>query len=262
MYAKAFVIFVVTQTIADSMRKRGIATQIVLVPNGADASVFLPQNESDRGETRMKYKLPLDKVVAVYCGKGTISYYRLDCVLSSIKLLSQKVKDRIHVVFYVYGGSEGLKQMVKELKIGDDLLEIRDPLPRKSLAEVLAACDIGLLPFDDAKYLLCARSAKLYEYLSSGLYVISSGPKGGELDEFFSANPALGSFTPLSAKDFVVSLDHVLKTKENILNEDLRKYRHSFIERHYDRKAIVKKAMKITLKHVEDNVPSILHPKP
>lgn len=244
VYSNAFVIFVATQTIADTLRGRGIVTQTVLVPNGADTSVFVPRSEGLRVKIRRKYGLPTNKVTAVYCGSGTIFYYRLDYVLASVKFLPQEVKDKIYIVFYVYSGSEKLKQMQKRLGIADDVLAIRDPLPRKSLAEVLSSCDVGLLPFDDATYLLCARSTKLYEYLSSGLYVISSGPRGGELEALFSGNPALGSFIPPSAKDFAVSMSHMVNRGKDLLADDLRKLRHSFIERCYDRKAIMKNAMK------------------
>ena len=254
VYSSAFVIFAVTETIADTVRGRGVATQTVLVPNGADTSVFVPKSESFRVKIRTKYNLPLDKVIAVYCGSGTASYYRLDRVLSSVKLLSQEVKDRIYVVFYVFSGSKKLQRMQRVLEISDNVLEIRDPLPRKSLAEVLGVCDVGLLPFDDVAYLLCARSTKLYEYLSSGLYVVSSGPKGGELEALFSDNPAFGLFIHPSAKNFAVSVRHVLKKGKNLFSGDLRRLRHSFVEKHYNRKAIMKKAMKTLLECVEGTV--------
>jgi len=250
IYSSAFVIFVATQTIAETVRKRGVATQFVLVPNGADTSVFVPRSEALRMKIRRKYNLPLDKVVAVYCGSGTISYYRLDRILASVRFLSEEEKSRIYIVFYVYNGFEKLKQMQKKLGIEDNVLEIRGPLPRKCLAEVLSSCDVGLLPFDDDAYLLCARSAKLYEYLSSGLYVISSGPKGGELDELFSDNLSLGMFIYPTAKDFALSLDHIVKKREHSFSDALRKSRHSFIRENYDRRKIMETAMKNLLKRV------------
>lgn len=250
IYSSAFVIFVATQTIAEAVRKRGVATQFVLVPNGADTSVFVPRSESFRMKIRRKYNLPLDRVVAVYCGSGTISYYRLDRILASFRFLSQEEKSKIYFVFYVYNGFEKLKQIQKKLGIEDNVLEIRGPLPRKCLAEVLSSCDVGLLPFDDEAYLLCARSAKLYEYISSGLYVISSGPKGGELDELFSDNPSLGMFIHPSAKDFALSLGHIMKKREKLSSDALRKSRHSFIKENYDRRNTMETAMKDLLKRV------------
>ena len=251
IYSDALAVFAATPTIAYTIRRRGVATQTLVVPNGADTSIFIPQNESVRKEIRTKYNLPLDKVIIAYCGSGTISYYRLDIILSCVKFLPQEVKDRIYVVLYVYSGSKQLKQMLSKLGIADKIVDIRDPLPRKNLAEVLAACDVGMVPFDSDAYLLCARSTKLYEYLSSGLYVISSGPKGGELDMFFSANPALGLFIQPSASDFARSLCPILKTTKDLFGDDLRKLRHSFIKRNYDRKSIMKTAMKALLERVQ-----------
>lgn len=253
VYSNAFIIFTATETIANTLQERGVATQTLLVPNGADTSIFIPQNESVRKRIRAKYNLPLDRVIIVYCGSGTISYYRLDIVLSCVKFLPQEVKDKIYVVFYVYSGSNQLKQMLSRLGIADKIVDIRDPLPRKSLAEVLAACDVGMVPFDSDAYLLCARSTKLYEYLSSGLYVISSGPKRGELDMFFSANPALGLFVQPSANDFARSLSHILETTEDLFSDDLRKLRHSFIKRNFDRKSIMETTMKALLERVQHN---------
>lgn len=253
IYSNASIIFVATQTIANNVRRRGVATQTLLVSNGADTSVFIPKSESFRKRIRIQYKLPLDKVVIAYCGSGAVSYYRLDIILSCIKFLPQEVKNRIYVVFYVYSGSNQLKRMQSKLGIADNVVDIRDPLPRKSLAEVLAACDVGLVPFDNEEYLLCARSTKLYEYLSSGLYVISSGPKGGELDMLFSSNPTLGLFIPPSANNFARSCSHVLESAEDLLSDDLRKLRHSFIKENYDRKSIMKTTMKALLERVQHN---------
>jgi len=251
VYSSAFVIFAATQTLANTVRKRGVATQMILVPNGADTAVFIPKSETVRSSIRERYDLPKDKVVAVYCGSGTILYYRLDKVLESIRLLSQEEKEKICVVFYVYNGLEKLKLMQNELGISGDVLDIRGPLPRKDLAEVLSSSDVGLLPFDDEAYLLCARSTKLYEYLSSGLYVISSGPKGGELDKLFMNNPKLGMFICPIAGDFGLSMSHVLRKGQHLFNDSLRKSRHSFIRENYDRKTIMETAMQALLESMQ-----------
>ena len=253
IYSEALVVFAATPTIAHALERREVTPPPILVPNGADTSIFIPQNESVRKKIRAKYNLPLDKVIIVYCGSGTISYYRLDIILSCVKFLPQEVKDKIYIVLYVYSGSNQLKQMLNRLGTVDKIVDIRDPLPRKSLAEVLAACDVGMVPFDSDAYLLCARSTKLYEYLSSGLYVVSSGPKGGELDMFFSANPALGLFIRPSAEDFAHAISHILKTPEDFFSDDLRKLRHSFIKKSYDRKSIMETTMKALLERVQRN---------
>ena len=253
VYSDAFVIFAATQTIANTVQGRGVATQTLLVPNGADTSVFIPRDESARKKIRMKYNFPLDKVIIVYCGTGTISYYRLDLIFSSLNSLPKQVKNKIYIIFYVYDGLSRLKRMLSKLRVADNILEIRNPLPRKSLAEALASCDVGLVPFDDKAYLLCARSTKLYEYLSCGLYVISSGPEGGELDAFFSVNPALGSFVRPDSENFALSFRYSLDSTENLFSDNFRKLRHSFIKRNHDRKSIMKTTMKALLERLQHN---------
>lgn len=243
IYGDAVVLFVASQTIADTARKRGFMGDALLVPNGADSSVFLPRDELSRRAMRAKYHLPLDKIIFVYSGSGTTPYYRLDLLFSGVRHLPEEVRKKIFMVFYVYNGAEQLIRRAEHMGIGDDVLQIRNPLPRDELAEVLASCDVGLLPFDNAPSLLCAKSTKLYEYLSSGLYVVSSGPYNGELDEFFSSDSSQGLFIQPRASDFAASFSFILSAKQRLLNDDLRVSRHLFIERNFDRRRVMEKAI-------------------
>lgn len=236
-------IFVVSQPISDAVRSRGIKTSTALVPNGADTAIFVPERKETLMKTRLKYALPTDKFVAVYSGSGINPYYRLDLIMLSVKSLPQDLRKKFFFVFYVYNGLEGLREIKSRLRLPDDLLEVRGPLPRRSLAEVIGACDIGLVPFDEGDYLLCARSTKLYEYLSAGLYVVSSGPNKGELDLFFSPNPNLGLFTKPSVEGFAQAFRQVAENAETLFAYGLRAFRHSFIRENYDRQNIMKKAM-------------------
>ena len=244
MYSFSTSILVVTETIGDAIRMRGVNTYIVFAPNGADTSVFLPQGDEIRSQIRLKFVLPQDKVAMVYCGSGVNPYYRLDLLLFSVRSLPDEVKEKSFFVFYVYNGIEHLKVLKAKLGISDSVVEIRDPLPRAVLAEVLAACDVGLVPFDDEPYLLCARSSKLYEYLSAGLYVISSGPEGGELDRFFSARHDLGLFTLPRVRDFVHVFSRVVERMDGLFGDDYRCLRYSFIKENYDRQKTMKETMK------------------
>jgi len=242
IYSSASIMFAVTQTIAETMQKRNIKTEILLVPNGADTKVFAPKTLRIRRETRRENALPPERIIVVYCGSGVNPYYRLDLALSSFKILSEEFERKIFFVFYVYNGIESLRKLQGKLGISRNQLEIRDPLPRNQLAEVLAACDIGLVPFDAKEYLLCARSTKIYEYLSSGLYVVCSGPEGGELDVLLSSNAKLGTFVLPTNENFVETFKFASEN-EFLLGEDMRALRHSFIRENYDRQYIMRKAM-------------------
>lgn len=244
VYSFATAILVATQTIAERVEKRGIETPLIVVSNGADTSVFFPQDGDTRKNIRMRCALPQNKVIMVYCGSGINPYYRLDKILSAVSSLSNDVKKHLFIVFYLYNGIEKVKGMKEKLSISDDLVVVREPVSRSVLAEIMAACDVGLVPFDDEPYLLCARSAKLYEYLSAGLYVIGSGPKGGELHRLFSLNPELGRFSLPYLKNFLDVFSWVIKRGVYIFDDNNRFLRHEFIRENYERKTIMIRAMR------------------
>lgn len=244
VYLFSATIFVATQTIAKMVGERGIKTPTILASNGADTSIFFPRHKDSRKKIRAKYALPLNKVILLYCGSGTTPYYRLDYVLSSVVSLPEDTKKRVFFVFYLYNWIENIKRIKEDLGISNDLVEVREPVPRAILAEIMASCDVGLVPFDDEPYLLCARSAKLYEYLSAGLYVFSNGPKGGELDQFFSLNPHLGTFSLPHLKNSFNTFFCSIQKGTQILDDDSRFARHKFIMENYDRRAIMTKAMR------------------
>ena len=243
VYSSATAILVATPTIAERIKKRGIKTPVILAFNGANTSVFFPRDEASRKKIRTKYALPQKKTVVLYCGSGMNSYYRLDYVLSCVRSMSDDMKGRVFFVFYLHSGIENLRKMKEELAISDDVVEVREPVPRVVLGEVMAACDVGLVPFKDNPYLLCARSTKLYEYLSAGLYVISSGPKGGELDQIFSLKPKLGSFSRPYTKNLLSVLLRTVKNGAYMFDDSSRFLRHKFILKNYERRAIMTKVM-------------------
>jgi glycosyltransferase involved in cell wall biosynthesis len=243
VYSSSTLLFVVTPTLANRIRQRKIVVSMILVPNGADTLVFFPRKEESRKGVRMKRSLPLSKIVIAYCGSGTNAYYRLDLILLAAKSLPKTAKEKVFFIFYLYSGVEYLRRLKKAFKISDDFVEIRDPLPRGVLSEVMAACDAGLVPFDEEPYLLYAMSTKVYEYLSEGLYVISSGPRGGELNLFFSQNRNLGVFVRPQVKDFVSVFLSVVKNNESFFKDDSRNLRYSFVKENYDARKVMEKAM-------------------
>jgi glycosyltransferase involved in cell wall biosynthesis len=243
IYTSAQAVFAVTEIISDTLRKKGVTTHLSLIPNGADSTVFKPQPEKMRTEIRTQYALPKDKIIMVYSGSGINPYYRLDLVLAAVKQLPTTTAHKPFFVFYLYNGHAQLNKLKQQLQIPDSQLEIRTPLPRRQLAQVTSACDVGLVPFDAKPYLLCARSTKMYEYLSCGLAVISSGPKGGELDSFFSTHSELGVFMLPTVVNFAQVLAATSEKDKVLLNDDARSLRHEFIRNNYDRQVIMEKAL-------------------
>jgi len=239
-YSSALCVLVITATLENTVRKRVSQTPTILAPNGADTSIFKPQKEEVRRGLKARYSLPQNKIIMTYCGSGINPYYRLDIVLQAVKSLPDTLKNRMFCVFYLYNGQSHYKKLKNQLDISDDLVEIREPLPRSSLSGVMAACDIGLVPFDDKRFLLYATSTKVYEYISAGLYVVGSGPPKGELESFFMRNPKLGLFTHAKVQDYARTLAKVLESSLEY-DDGSRNSRHEFISEAYDRQSVMGK---------------------
>jgi len=107
----------------------------------------------------------------------------------------------------------------------------------------MAACDIGLVPFDDKSYLMYATSTKVFEYLSVGLYVVSTGPKKGELDSFFASDSVLGLLVSPTVENLVHVFSEVLENTDELLCDGYRNLRHLFIKENFDRKTGMSKAI-------------------
>jgi glycosyltransferase involved in cell wall biosynthesis len=243
IYSSSAAILVVTNTLAKRVQARKINAKLILAPNGANTSIFYPRSEDNRKKIRLRHGLPVNKIILTYSGSGGNPYYRLDTVLSSIKSLDPSLKKEIFLVLYLYDAMEYYNELKSQLKLPDSLVEIRKAIPRNSLAEVLAACEIGLVPFDDKPYLQYATSTKLYEYLSAGLLIIGTGPLNGELESLLSMNRALGFFTQPNIKDMVSVMLEVIQNNASISNDGSRKLRHAFISENYDIKKTMTRVM-------------------
>jgi glycosyltransferase involved in cell wall biosynthesis len=243
IYSSSSCIFAVTPTLAKTVRQRGINSPLILAPNGADTSIFRPQSASVRKRTRSTLALPQNKIVVAYTGSSIDPYYRLDLVLSSIRSLSTNKEVPFFFVFYLINGIEPLRKLRDHAGISKELVDIREPLPRDKLSMVLASCDVGLVPFDDESFLLYAMSSKVYEYLSTGLYVVSTGPKSGELDKFFSQNESLGLFASPKAKDLAFAISNMIENAARLFDDSSRNFRHLFIKKYYDRQKTMMEAM-------------------
>jgi glycosyltransferase involved in cell wall biosynthesis len=239
IYSFSTGILTITPTLTNTIRQRGIKPPTILAPNGADTSVFFPRSDGTQRRIRSRYAIPEDRIVMVYCGSGINPYYRLDLIMSCLRSLPSNVKKRVFVLFYMYNGIDSLNDLKGRLEIPDSLVQIRGPLPRSKLAELMAACDIGLVPFDDKPYLLYATSTKVFEYLSVGLYVVSTGPKKGELDSFFASNPVLGLLVPPTVENLVRVFSEVAENADELISNGCTNLRHLFIKENFDRKRIM-----------------------
>ena len=168
LYSKSCLTVTVTSGFLSNLKSRGVAN-IVLMPNGADTSVFCPLVKS---ETRKKLNLSESDFVIVY--SGIIGgYYKLDVV---IKLLANIRGSTGSFKFLIVGeGSElpALKKLSAQLGLNDSVFYLGVKNNLHDVAEIISASDVGIIPGIYTKGQL---AVKFFEYCSCGVPVIAVAP--------------------------------------------------------------------------------------
>ena len=220
---------------------------VKLIPNGADTSLIKPIISPEKLKyIREREHLPKDKILLIYSG-GVAHYHKIDLLFRAISLLPSNIANNAHFVFYLNIKDNKrfnkFENIIQQLKI-TNFVEIRKPINRERLAEILSASDIGLISLTTHEYFKYNRPVKLYEYASAGLFVFAIGPKNGEL-ELLIRKYRLGEFISTSNPKIIAEkLIQVIENKSS-LNQSARMQRHKIISENYDRLEVMKKMSKI-----------------
>ncbi len=219
--------------------KRELATagvlseKIFVVTNGADTSIYRPCSSEKSKAIRSRYGLPLDKLIFVYAGTLT-SYYPTHDVIKGFSKLYQKKRNQ-QLLIISFKNYDRYKRIAEELKL-ENAVKFMGPLPVAETAEILSACDVGIVPFLGEDLLKDMYGAKIFSYMSCGLPILASGPPGGFVEDlvrecrtgFFVGKPSVNSF----ARGFSFFLNNKGDTK--IMGENARK----LVEERYDRRKL------------------------
>jgi len=244
-YRQASSLITVNKTLKSILARRGVPyNRIHLIPNGADTSLFRPcENAACIKRLRKKYALPLSKLIFVY-GGALSPDYKFDAVLRGVSYLHKNEDFELVVVGTptLLMTNERLEQTVEKLGIKEKV-KVMGPLPVDKLAEVLRCCDVGIIPLDDRKPLKHVITAKLFAYLASGLPVLASGPRGGELENFIRKH-RVGTFVPnATPHDFAAGFREFIRQKSFIRQIGLEG--RKIMERNYDRYVLSSRIIEI-----------------
>ncbi len=160
LYKHADLVVVNSPGYVDYVRKKG-ARRVEMIPNGSDASMFNPDNENR--EFRKNLHLQ-GKFIIVYTGAHGLSN-DLEIVLEAANLL--KSDHKIHFLL-VGDGKEKPALMQKSRDLNLENITFLNPIPKKQMAEVLAAADacIGILkPLELYK---TTYPNKVFDYMAAG----------------------------------------------------------------------------------------------
>ncbi|MCX5654358.1 MAG: glycosyltransferase family 4 protein, partial [Planctomycetota bacterium] len=166
-YRAASRIVVISQRMGERLRARlgPAADKVVVIPLGADCAMF----DAAAPDTAWRRTHGLEgKFVAVYAGAhGRVN--ALGWVLKAAALL--KDDPRIRLVFIGEGALKA--SLMDQARQGglDNVLWL-NPLPKKALAGVLKACDLGLMTLENLSIFDTACPNKFMDYLAAGLPVL------------------------------------------------------------------------------------------
>ncbi len=164
LYRHADRVIVNSPGFIDHVTSRG-ARWVELVPNGADPAMFTPES---RGEGfRARYGLQ-GKFVVVYAGAHGLSN-DLGVVLQAARLL--KGQEQIRFVL-VGDGKEKPALEQQAAALGLDNLLFLPPVPKSSMAEVLAAADACIAILKPIELYKTTYPNKVFDYMAAGRPVV------------------------------------------------------------------------------------------
>jgi glycosyltransferase involved in cell wall biosynthesis len=160
LYARADRVMVNSPGFVEHVKGRG-AKRAELIPNGADASMFDPNDEG--AEFRRVHHLE-DKFVVVYAGAHGMSN-DLGVVLDAAALLAKNPK--IQIVFLGDGKEKpALQSRAAEMKLPN--VTFLPPVPKNEMPGALAAADVCLAILKPLEEYKTTYPNKVFDYMAAG----------------------------------------------------------------------------------------------
>jgi len=235
---KADLVIGVTPSLVKDLKARG-ASNAVFIPNGVDLNLFHPREPKEKLDLKSQLGLAKDEVVLVYTG-GIGSYYRPDIAIEAMHNLSNNGNpDKLK--FILIGGGEKsavqkiLKQ-VKSFKLQEKVIFFGKK-PREFVANLLPACDIGVVPFDDNPLWNCAQPTKFFEYCAIGLPSIVTVPPYSDLGKLVRDNQVGYVVKPMNTSEFEAALSDFCQ-KSYAERKKMGMNARSLVQSHFDRQRL------------------------
>lgn len=160
LYHRADQLMVNSPGFIDHIQNKG-GKDLVLIPNGADASMFNP--ESNGSEFRKKHGLE-EKFVSLYAGAHGMSN-DLDVVLDAAK----KLKHLPNLAIVLLGdGKEKPRLMQRAKEMALENLYFIPPVPKDEMSEALAAADACIAILKPIEMYKTVYPNKVFDYMAAG----------------------------------------------------------------------------------------------
>jgi glycosyltransferase involved in cell wall biosynthesis len=226
---KASKIVVPLESFVERIKDKGAKSEIRIIFNGADTSIYSPLSESEKIEIRNKYSLPLEKKIAVYFGFFNFGMNDVDTLATAIEKTAEK-KDALHYLFI----GDGVKRKEFEEKISGRVnYTFLQPLAAKELSKVIASCDLSVIPLKKVKGSTGGFiPVKCLESWAAGLPVLLATERNSKIEKIFSESGGGKIIPPGNADTLARELMTMLFSDElPRMGEKGRK----FVEENFDR---------------------------
>jgi len=238
LYRKSDLITAVTPNFIHSLKSRGV-TNVRLVPNGADVTVF---KRYDRNIIRRRLGLGDNDFIIVYSG-GIGGYYRLDVVVKAVKKLVDKSLNDVRLLIAGDGEISRILSLARKLGISSHIKYLGSINDKEELAMLIATSDAGIIPYDDNPLWKNSIPAKFYEYCSCGLPVIATVHNDSHLQELIEKYKIGVTSPPLDEEKLADAIHWLYKNKS--FREAAGKRARQLIEEKFDRNKIAEEYLNL-----------------
>jgi glycosyltransferase involved in cell wall biosynthesis len=234
LYRKSNGILCVSKVHIEELVTAGVQPErIRFLPNGADTTTYKPCSSEARRRIRVKNGLHIEKLIFAYAG-SLISYYPVIYAIAGLKKLSRERKNvqLLIISLSAYGAYE---KMVEKLGL-EDTVRFMGPLSVPVTAEILSACDVGVQIYRGEKFYKGEYGGKIFSYMSCGLPVMASGPRGSVIDKMIQEH-RIGVFVgEPNQNNFAEVFSFFVENKGRLrsMGENARKT----VEEYYDRRKL------------------------
>ena len=166
-----------------------------------------------------------DNFIMVY--PGSLNWHQgLDIAIDALALIKDKVPN---AVLHIYGEGPAkmqLSEQVNKLRLQDRVI-FKESVPLDSVPNIMANCDLGIIPKRNDKFGGEAFSTKTLEFMSVGVPIIVARTK---IDSYYFNDNVVKFFEPGNEKDLADAMLEMIKNKK--LREQLGKNASEFVKKY------------------------------